>query len=133
MWRWFFMFRCAQKETITLFRVLKCALDHVLLVLPDIAAQIIAVQCHEDESTFPRRETEHRCQKSVEILHLRRISPCEQGCIQTRCLDMVRTCCRDDRAGEDWICGLCTTCCFYDSMLFVSLFLCIYGFLNITQ
>lgn len=61
------LFRCAQEETITFFRVLKCALDHFSLVLPDNAAQIIAVQCHEEESTFPRRETEHRCQKSEEI------------------------------------------------------------------
>jgi len=48
---------------------------------------IVAVQRHEEESTFPRREMERRCQKSVEILHMiRRISPCEHGFIQTRCL-----------------------------------------------
>lgn len=130
------LFRCAQEETITFFRVLKCALDHFSLVLPDNAAQIIAVQCHEEESTFPRRETEHRCQKSEEILHIRRVSPCEQGFIQTRCLDIVRTCCRDDRAGKDWNCGLCTTYCrFHDSMFFVYIlrFPCtVEGFLNVS-
>lgn len=96
----------AKKETITFFWVLKRVFDSFLLVLLDDEVQIVAVQCHEEESTFPRRETERRCQKSVDILHIRRISPCEHGFIRTRCLVTVRTCSGDDVTDEDWSCGL---------------------------
>lgn len=116
----------AMKETITFFWVLKRAFDAFLLLLLDDEVQIVAVQCHEEESTFPRLETERRCQKSVEILHIRRISPCEHGFIQTRCLVIVRTCSGDDLTDEDWNCGLVTYCHFHD-ISFFSVFLPIYA------
>ncbi len=63
MWRWCFNVSLRAKGNDNfLSNGSNCALDHFSLVLPDNAAQIIAVQCHEEELTFPRRETEHRCQ-----------------------------------------------------------------------
>lgn len=107
MWRWFLNDSSgAEGNNNFLLSVKACFRFILALFLLDDTAQIVAVQCHEEELSFPRRETERRCQKSVEILYIRRISPCEHGFIQTRGLVIVRTCCGVDLAGEDWNCGL---------------------------